>query len=134
MIESTIKARGKPKVKLPSLKQEENKKWEDLFAFHLQTAGMGKLFIRQYIIPGLRRKWPFDFCDPHPDRKICIEVQGGIWSRGKSGHTSGSGIKKDHEKYNHAQAAGYKVFQITSDTIQDMSAIDFIVKYYREHT
>lgn len=130
MIESTIKARSKAKVKLPSLKQAQNKKWEDLFAFHLTTHGLGARFEREMVIAELGRKWRWDFCDLK--NKVCIEVQGGIWAQGKTGHSSGAGINKDHEKYNFAQAMGYKVFQITSDTIRDMSAIEFIQKYYQE--
>lgn len=128
---STVKGRGeKPKVKMPSLKQAQNKKWEDLLAFHLQSAGLGSLFQREHVIVELGRKWRFDFCDPV--NKICIEVQGGIWSKGKTGHSSGSGINKDHDKYNSAQFHGYRVFQVTSDTIRDLSAIDMLVRFYKE--
>jgi len=132
-IQFTIKGRSvKPKVKTPSLKQAQNKKWEDMLAFQLRTTSIPHypLFVREWIIPELGRKWRWDFCDIQ--NKVCIEVQGSIWSKGQSGHKSGAGITKDHEKYNAAQFHGYKVFQVTSDTIRNLSAIDMLVRFYKE--
>lgn len=54
------------------------------------------------------RKWRADFA--WPDRKIMIEVQGGIFMRGGGGHNRGAGIEGDHEKHNEAVRLGWYVF------------------------
>jgi len=55
------------------------------------------------------RKWRADFA--HPELKILIEYEGGIWNKGR--HIRGQGYIKDMEKYNMAQLLGYKVFRYT---------------------
>ena len=128
---STVKGRGeKPKVKLPSLKQAKNKIWEDQFEFQLKTHGLGDLFVREWIAPDLPKKWKWDFADPK--NRIVIEVQGSIWAKGKTGHTSGVGILRDHEKGNAATFEGYHHFQVSSDTIRNLKAIDMLVRFYKE--
>jgi hypothetical protein len=52
------------------------------------------------------RKWQMDFA--WPERKIALEVNGGLWSGGR--HTRGS-VLKDYEKLNAAHARGWRVFQ-----------------------
>jgi very-short-patch-repair endonuclease len=58
------------------------------------------------------RRWRFDFA--YPKIKLAIELEGGIWSRGR--HTRGIGYIKDCEKYNAAVLQGWKVLRYTSDT------------------
>lgn len=53
------------------------------------------------------RRWKFDFA--WPERKIAIEVEGGIWSRGR--HTRGNGYINDCEKYNSAVLLGWRVLR-----------------------
>jgi hypothetical protein len=66
------------------------------------------------------RKWAFDFA--FLDHKIALEVEGGIWIAG--GHSRGSGVKKDMEKYNAAAVLGWRVLRVepknlcTNDTAQ----------------
>ena len=64
-----------------------------------------------------RRKWTLDLA--WPDCRIAIEVQGGIWTKGK--HGRGKGIAKDHEKINVAQTMGWTVLQVTPAQIGDKS-------------
>ncbi len=59
------------------------------------------------------RRWRLDLAWPD---KIALEIQGGIWVGGK--HGRGSGIEKDHEKLNAAQAAGWIVFQLTPKQVK----------------
>jgi len=54
------------------------------------------------------RKWRFDFA--WPDKKVAVEIEGGIWIRG--GHNRGVGYLKDIEKYNQAVAMDWKVFRM----------------------
>lgn len=74
------------------------------------------------LIPG--RKFHFDFFIPTTN--IAIEIQGGVWSKLKMGHNSGSGIKRDCEKSNLAQKYGYILFKFTSDMVRNGEAILFL--------
>ena len=56
-------------------------------------------------IPG--RRFRLDFA--WPDYKIGLEVQGGIWTRGR--HSRGPGQKTDMEKNNLGILQGWRVFQ-----------------------
>lgn len=55
------------------------------------------------------RKWRFDFAVPC--KMIAIEYEG--LNSERSGHTTLSGYTKDTEKYNAAQALGWKVLRFT---------------------
>lgn len=68
------------------------------------------------------RMWRFDFC--WPQEKIAVEVEGGTWSGGR--HTTGSGFRKDCEKYNHAAKMGFYVFRFTGDMVKKGEAIEWI--------
>ena len=59
------------------------------------------------------RKWRFDFA--LPEKKLAIELEGGIWVKGA--HTRGSHFNSDCEKYNNAALLGWRVFRITTDMI-----------------
>ncbi|WP_313515145.1 hypothetical protein [Sphingobacterium sp.] len=47
-----------------------------------------------------------------PEYKVAIEVDGGIWMKGNSGHSSGKGIKRDMDKGNLVQLHGWKIIRI----------------------
>lgn len=59
------------------------------------------------------RRWRFDFA--HEGAKVAIEIQGGVWSRGR--HARGAGMAKDYEKANAAVAAGWRVFHLSTGMI-----------------
>lgn len=50
--------------------------------------------------------------------KIAIEQQGGIWLKGNSGHSSGTGIKRDMEKSNLLQSLGWRLIQVEPHQIE----------------
>jgi hypothetical protein len=54
------------------------------------------------------RKWRFDFA--YPRRMIAVEVEGGVFSRGR--HNRPSGFIADCEKYNEAQLLGWTVIRV----------------------
>ena len=54
------------------------------------------------------RKWRFDYA--WPDRFLALEVEGGIWVRGRHNHPSG--FIKDLEKYNYAATAGWRILRV----------------------
>lgn len=47
------------------------------------------------------------------ERKIILEIEGGIWLRGGGRHNRGSGFLKDLSKYNEAAILGWRVLRIT---------------------
>jgi hypothetical protein len=63
------------------------------------------------------RKWRFDYA--WPEAKVALEVEGAIFARGKSGHTSGVGVARDAEKGNAAQMIGWVVLRVTDKTNLD---------------
>ena len=75
------------------------------------------------LIPG--RKFRFDYY--HPESRIAIEVNGGIfgsknWATGETrpmGHNSASGIKRDYEKVNLAIREKIYVFMLSSEMINE---------------
>lgn len=54
------------------------------------------------------RKWRFDFAST--DRKVAIEIEGGVWNRGR--HNRPSGFINDCEKYNEAAICGWTVVRL----------------------
>jgi len=70
------------------------------------------------------RKWRFDYAIPA--RQICIELEGGTWQKGKTGHTSGKGYAKDCQKYNEATILGWRVFRLTADMLTKQAAAEHL--------
>jgi very-short-patch-repair endonuclease len=68
------------------------------------------------------RKWRLDFA--YPEKRIGIEVQGGIYVRGA--HSRGTGLERDYEKLNTAQMLGWTVFQFSRKMIESSEAIEMI--------
>ena len=70
------------------------------------------------------RKWRADF---HLiDKKILVEIEGGIWSGGR--HTRGKGYLGDMEKYNAATMMGFQVIRFSTDQVKSGHAIQQIEK------
>lgn len=72
------------------------------------------------------RRWRFDYC--WPVQKIALEVEGGVWTRGR--HTRGAGYLKDIEKYNAAQLAGYIVLRTTPDKLVSAETVEMVQKAF----
>jgi len=53
------------------------------------------------------RRWRFDFA--WPSLKIAVEVEGGVWMRGR--HVRPVGYLADLEKYNRAVVLGWRVLR-----------------------
>lgn len=62
------------------------------------------------LIPSFRYRFDFGYLPAC----VLFEIQGGIYARGKSGHTSATGIARDADKLNRAQMQGYILFQLTT--------------------
>jgi very-short-patch-repair endonuclease len=70
------------------------------------------------------RKFRFDFAIV--DKKIAIEIEGGIFSGGR--HTRGAGFTKDMEKYNIAVENGWVVLRYSPAEIKKTSTFEQIKK------
>lgn len=70
------------------------------------------------------RRFPWDFA--WPSKGILVEIQGGVFFRGKSGHTSGVGVRRDTIKNNLAVLYGFRPFQFTTDMVRNGKAARFL--------
>lgn len=69
-----------------------------------------------------KRRWRFDLA--WPDRKLAVEIEGGVWSSGR--HTRGKGFTQDCTKYNEAVLLGWRVLRVTTDMVNDGTALIFV--------
>ena len=84
---------------------------EALFALQLRTVKIP--FVSEFVFCEQRR-WRFDFA--FPERKIAVEVEGGVWVQGR--HNRGRGYSDDCHKYSIAAALGWTVLRFTARQIQ----------------
>jgi len=68
------------------------------------------------------RKWRMDWA--WPDYKVCLEVDGSIWTQGR--HTRGSGWIKDTEKLNTAACLGWRLLRVQPADLHKESTIELI--------
>lgn len=73
------------------------------------------------------RRWRFDFA--HPDSKLAIEIDGGIWRGSRGGHTSGTGFARDREKDFEAAMGGWTVLRLTPEMARDRALLERIVAW-----
>lgn len=59
------------------------------------------------------RRWRTDYA--WPDKRVALEVEGGIFVRGR--HSRGAGMLKDMEKYNELAARGWRLVRTTPDKL-----------------
>lgn len=69
------------------------------------------------------RKWRFDYA--WPDKKIALEIEGGIWTGGRHSR-GGIGFLKDMEKYNAAGKLGWRIFRYTPTEFKEGVAHSFM--------
>lgn len=70
------------------------------------------------------RQWRFDFA--FPDRKIAVEVEGGLFTNG--GHSRGAAYERNLEKYNAAAKMGWFVVRYSTDMVLAGTAIDDVLE------
>lgn len=68
------------------------------------------------------RRWRFDYA--WPDRKVAVEIEGGIWTGGA--HVRGAHFLSDAEKYNTATSIGWRVFRFTPTQLKNGEAQHFM--------
>lgn len=94
---------------------------EELFAFHLDAHKV--LYTREYRFHP-ERMWRSDFYIH--GHMLLIEIEGGVWNRGK--HGRGSGIVNDIEKQNAAVLLGFRPLRFTTDMVKSGIAIDLVTR------
>lgn len=72
----------------------------------------------------IERNYRLDYAIP--EFKIAIEVNGGVWAKGNSGHSSGKGILRDYEKSNLAQSLGWKLIIVTPKEMKNFKILSII--------
>lgn len=105
---------------------------EETLSLHLKAEKIA--FMREYrAIPN--RKFAYDFrcygktLAPNVVKhmnEVLVEVQGGVWMKGNSAHSSGAGISRDCEKASLAAVHGYRLLQVTPAQIKSGKAIEWI--------
>ena len=106
-----------------------------LLALHVRAYGLPEPEREHRFHP--TRRWAFDLA--WPDRRVAVEVEGGIWRAAHSGppcklcgsttkgaHGQGQGITRDIEKYNEAGLLGWRVFRVTPREVDEGKAIQFL--------
>ncbi len=117
----------KPKKSGSLSDADEQRKFEDMFAFHVAIA---KLPIpeRQFkIIEG--RKFAADFA--WPAQRLVVEIQGGIWRKGGGAHSRPGQIVKDIEKMQLAAIAGWFYMPVTTDQVRNGEALRLIEAFMK---
>lgn len=71
-----------------------------------------------------KREFRFDYAIP--EHKIGIEQNGGIWSKGNSGHSSGTGIQRDMDKSSLAASLGWRVISRSPEQMMTSETIELI--------
>ncbi len=61
------------------------------------------------------KRYRLDFA--YPDSRTGIEIQGGVYNRGR--HVTGSGYERDCRKYNLAYTSGWTIFLLTSQMAKE---------------
>jgi very-short-patch-repair endonuclease len=95
----------------------------------LATIAFGRLLVEKHIpvpIPEYRfdpsRRWRFDLA--WPEYKLALEVDGGIWIKGR--HTRGKGWLADTEKLNAAAVQGWRMLRCTPQQLATPDMIQTI--------
>ncbi|MDL2310269.1 endonuclease domain-containing protein [Parabacteroides sp. OttesenSCG-928-B22] len=115
-----------PKDKQPSQsgkKKPQNKEKQptkDLFTVICKT-DMGIEVVKEFLFHPTR-KWRFDYAIP--EHKIAIEVEGGVFTRGR--HVRPQGFLGDIEKYNAGTLLGWRIFRVTPDSLLRTKTLNLI--------
>lgn len=114
-IEATSKTKKKPLTsaqKELKKKQKENKdRIEKEFCNYLENILGAKVVSEYKFFPN--RRWRIDFYITKGVSKVALEVEGGVWIKGR--HITPEGFLKDMEKYNAISACGITLVRCVPD-------------------
>ena len=98
---------------------------EELLFQHIKLVGLPEPEREYRFAPP--RRFRADFA--YPDKMLLIEVEGGVWTRGR--HTRGAGFTEDAKKYNLAAINGWRLLRFTGDMIKSglaLRTIEMVLK------
>ena len=75
-----------------------------------------------------KRRWRFDFA--FPDRKIALEVEGGVFAKVQGRHSRGAGYRADLEKYNTAAVMGWIVIRVLPEQLHTVQCLEFLSRAF----
>lgn len=71
------------------------------------------------------KRYRLDFA--HPNSRTGIEIQGGVYNRGR--HVTGSGYERDCKKYNLAYTSDWTIFLLTNAMAKDATWLALIASH-----
>ena len=101
-------------------KKAKRNRWQDAYYIQVKQAGLPLPVSEYSAIPARKFRWDFAW----PECLILVEIQGGIWSSSKTGHTSGVGVNRDCQKGNLANLGSFCCLSFTSDMIRSGIALE----------
>jgi hypothetical protein len=120
-----------PKVTTPQPRQPKRPKGKggggtkystDVVLAYFKESGLPLPFVEFRFHP--ERLFRFDFC--WADKKVALEVEGGIYTR--QAHGSISGILRDMEKQNLSASLGFRVLRVTPDNLCMNETVELVKK------
>jgi len=78
-----------------------------------------------HLTPKLRRRATWEFDGHFPDFKLLVEIQGGVWMRGKGAHSHPVDLMRNFHKQNDAARQGYALLQFTPDEVVNGTALEY---------
>lgn len=78
------------------------------------------------------RKWRFDYA--WPGQMVALEIEGGVWMKGKGAHSRPQGIVRDIEKYNSATVLGWRIIRVQPADLIKTKTLDLIKTILTKNT
>lgn len=72
------------------------------------------------------RKWRLDYA--WPDKFLAVEVEGGVWVKGRHNHPSG--FLKDMDKYNQLTMYGWRLLRFTPQSLVTEESLKLIRHFF----
>lgn len=77
----------------------------------------------------IKRRWRIDYYFQVGERKVALEVEGGVFTGGR--HNRGAGFKRDMEKYNEISSRGIVLLRTTPTDLLTHKTIDNLKRALR---
>lgn len=119
---------GRTATKAPKADTDSGSALELHLDASLRASGLPP-FVREHRFHPTRR-WRLDFA--WPSAKLGVEIEGGIYSRGR--HGRGSGIAADIEKSNALTLLGWRLLRFHGDQVRSGQAVETIRQALTEGT